>query len=233
MTRWFRFYADAIRNPKVAMLSDRDFRLWVKLLAVAAENEGTIPSEEALKHVLNARLDHLLTGVKRLISVGLIDSLEGHYEPHNWSKFQYKSDTSTDRVKKHRQERNVSVTPPEQNRTEADTETEEERKNISLENEREFEIWYSAYPRHVGKGQARKAYRTARKKTDDVTLLASANTAKEKFAHTEDRFIPHPATWLSGERWSDEKTAIIKSAEPEYRDKNNNLPGDPYYGVDY
>lgn len=32
MSRWFRFYADAVRNPKVARLSDQQFRLWVELL---------------------------------------------------------------------------------------------------------------------------------------------------------------------------------------------------------
>lgn len=117
MSKWFRFYSDAVRNPKVAALSDREFRLWVALLSAASENAGELPPAEELKHVLNTRLDHLLTGLERLITAGLIDRLERGYEPHHWSKFQYKSDTSTDRVKKHRSERNVSETPPE-----ADTE---------------------------------------------------------------------------------------------------------------
>jgi hypothetical protein len=121
MSRWFRFHADAMRNPKVGRLSDKDFRLWVELLAVAAENDGLIPCLSDLKHVLKRRLDHLSTGVKQLISMGLIDALDGGYEPHNWSKFQYKSDVSTDRVKRHREKRNVSETPPE---TETDTETD-------------------------------------------------------------------------------------------------------------
>ena len=43
MSRWFRLYADAMRNPKVMRLSDFEFRLWVKLLAVASENDGHIP----------------------------------------------------------------------------------------------------------------------------------------------------------------------------------------------
>lgn len=110
---WFRFYAAALRNPKVAALSDREFRLWVSLLSAASENDGRLPPAQDLKHMLNARLDHLLSGLERLIRVGLIDALEHGYEPHNWSKFQYKSDTSTERVKKHRADRNVSGTPPD------------------------------------------------------------------------------------------------------------------------
>lgn len=121
MSRWFRFHADAMRNPKVGRLSDKEFRLWVELLSVAAENDGLIPCLSDLKHVLKRRLDHLSTGVKQLINVGLIDALDVGYEPHNWSKFQYKSDVSTERVKRHREKRNVSETPPE---TDTDTDTE-------------------------------------------------------------------------------------------------------------
>lgn len=122
MSRWFRFYAEAMRHPKVAKLSDRDFRFWMQLLSVASENNGTIPPVGDLKVVLKARLDHLLEGLKRLISAGLIDVQDGSYEPHDWSKHQYKSDTSTTRVTLHRQRRNVSETAPE-----ADTETEQKK----------------------------------------------------------------------------------------------------------
>lgn len=123
--RWFRFYASAMRHPKVARLSDKDFRLWTELLSIAAENDGLIPCLSDLKHLLNRRLDHLSKGVDRLVSGELIDRLEGGYEPHGWGKNQYKSDNSTDRVKKHRSKRNVSKavteTPPD---TDTDTDTE-------------------------------------------------------------------------------------------------------------
>jgi len=118
MSRWFRFHADAIRNPKVARLSDAQFRLWVELMALAAENDGTIPCIDDLKHILKRRLDHLSRGLKGLISAGLMDALDDGYEPHNWSKHQYKSDVSTNRVAKHRAKRNVSETPPD---TDTDT----------------------------------------------------------------------------------------------------------------
>jgi hypothetical protein len=80
---------------------------------------------------------------------------------------------------------------------------EEEKESISLDAEREFDAWYLAYPRRVGKGQARKAYRSARKKASAEELLAAAHRAKTAYASTEDRFIPHPTSWLNGERWLD------------------------------
>ncbi len=45
---------------------------------------------------------------------GLIDPVGDAFEPHNWRKFQYKSDTSTDRVKRFRGvSRNGSETAPD------------------------------------------------------------------------------------------------------------------------
>lgn len=117
--RWFRFYADAMRHPKVARLNDAQFRLWVELLSVAAENDGRIPPADDLKHMLKRRLDHLLRGLDDLIRASLIDPLDHGYEPHGWKKRQYKSDVSTDRVRKYRAKGNVSETAP-------DTETETE-----------------------------------------------------------------------------------------------------------
>ena len=127
MSRWFRSYADTHRNPKIAKLSDRDFRLWHNLLCIAAENDGVIPPAEDLKHMLRMRLDHTYGILNRLIEGSLIDPLEAGYAPRNWDKRQYKSDTSTPRVQKFRGKGNVSCnvseTPPD---TDTETETEKE-----------------------------------------------------------------------------------------------------------
>jgi hypothetical protein len=125
MSRWFRSYSDTHRNPKVAGLSDADFRLWHQLLCIASENDGLIPPLEALKRLLKRRLDHLKAAVDRLVKDGLIDACEVGFEPHNWLERQYKSDCSTERVKRFRNASgNVSETAPE---TETETETEKEQ----------------------------------------------------------------------------------------------------------
>lgn len=122
MSLWFRFYSDAMRHPKVARLSDAEFRLWVDLLCVASERDGVIPCLDDLKHILKRRLDHLSRGVEALIRGSLMEPLGEGYKPCGWDKRQYKSDSSTSRVQKHREKRNVSETPPE-------TETEPEADN--------------------------------------------------------------------------------------------------------
>ncbi len=69
----------------------------------------------------------------------------------------------------------------------------------------EFEAWWKLYPRRVGKGQARRAYVSALKKAtaDELAEAAEAFAATVHDSGTEERFVPHPATWLNGERWTD------------------------------
>ncbi|MDU0478365.1 helix-turn-helix domain-containing protein [Staphylococcus chromogenes] len=69
-----------------------------------------------------------------------------------------------------------------------------------------FDDWYQAYPRHVGKKAAEKAWAKAIKEIDPTTLLerTRAFAAHCKTQRTETRFIPHPATWLNRGGWDDD-----------------------------
>lgn len=69
----------------------------------------------------------------------------------------------------------------------------------------DFAEWYAAYPRHEGRGQARRAYRTARKRADGGTLLRGAQAAHDRFTPP---YVPLPASWLNGERWLDETNVV-------------------------
>ncbi len=79
-----------------------------------------------------------------------------------------------------------------------------------------FDEFWSAYPKKVGKDDARKAF--MRRKPDDE-LLASMLTAiaaqRESQAWTKDagQFIPNPSTWLNQGRWQDEPDSGQQSAE--------------------
>lgn len=127
MSRWFRFYAEALDDPKVQKLEPSTFKHWVNLLCLAAKNDGVLPSQDDIAFAL--RIDEIACQslLDRLLIAGLIDILKGgpngsRIAPHGWNQRQYKSDVSTDRVKRYRERsRNVSVTPPE---TETDTETD-------------------------------------------------------------------------------------------------------------
>ncbi len=80
----------------------------------------------------------------------------------------------------------------------------------------EFDEWYVAYPRHVGRGQALRAYRTARKKVTKEVLLRGAREAHSQF---KAPYIPYPASWLNGEHWADEEpkgNGAYKSIHPDF-----------------
>ena len=72
--------------------------------------------------------------------------------------------------------------------------------------EDDFAKWYEKYPRKEGRGQAIKAYRSARKKADAETISAGLDRYVSLITRnrTERRFIKLPASWLNGECWDDD-----------------------------
>lgn len=70
-----------------------------------------------------------------------------------------------------------------------------------------FESFWKAYPRKVGKDEARKAF-DKRKPTPELlnALLAAIEVQRQSLPWLKDggQFIPHPATWLNQGRWQDE-----------------------------
>jgi hypothetical protein len=79
-----------------------------------------------------------------------------------------------------------------------ETEAEAE-KNID-----QFDEFWDAYPKKVGKGQAVKAYKSALKKTDHDTIMLGLKEYLNFIKGKDPAFIAHPSTWLNGERWGDE-----------------------------
>lgn len=152
MARWFRFHDEALDDPKVQRLSGDDFKAWVNLLCLASKNGGRLPSVEDIAFAL--RIDNIAARslVDRFLIAGLIDKHKGgpngsYIAPHGWEQRQYKSDTSTDRVKRFRQRsKAVSETAPE-----TDTETEVPlAKANGPQSESDKQFWDSAKA-YIGK----------------------------------------------------------------------------------
>jgi len=129
--QWFRFYHEVLDDPKVQSLSPEDFKFWVNMLCLACRRNGKIPNLKDISFGLRITTDACQTVLERLSNAGLLDRANGgadgyHYAVHGWNKRQYKSDTSTERVKRFRKRfRNDAVTAYETGPdTETDTETE-------------------------------------------------------------------------------------------------------------
>jgi hypothetical protein len=79
----------------------------------------------------------------------------------------------------------------------------------SLPRRCDFDSFWAAYPRKVGKDSARKAWTSAVKRAVPADILAGL--ARQRWPDNP-QFIPHPATWLNGGRWQDDPEA---AAPPE------------------
>ena len=108
--RWFRFYAEALRDPKVQQLPAPLFKFWVNILCMAHENDGIIPDIKTVAFDTRMRTDRCQLHVTALTVRGLLDDTPDGLMPHNWRGRQYKSDDSAVRMQRHRAEQ---VTPPE------------------------------------------------------------------------------------------------------------------------
>lgn len=135
--QWFRLYHRIIDDEKIRLLAFEDRWHFIALCCLKADGLLDEPEsslrERKIAVKLGVQTRELDEVRRRLSEVGLIDE---NMHPVAWDALQYVSDTSTDRVRKHRekskasvtkQERNVSVTSPDTDTdtdTEADAETE-------------------------------------------------------------------------------------------------------------
>ena len=71
---------------------------------------------------------------------------------------------------------------------------------------KDFELFWDAYPRKVGKGAAHKAWEAAKDRPNINSLIdiINKNEATEQWKSDGGKFIPHPSTWLNQKRWDDE-----------------------------
>ena len=103
-----------------------------------------------------------------------------------------------------------TMVEPKRNHTDTDTDTDiKERvtkvtpKKLCVEDPL-FDRFWNLYPRKVGKGQAQAAWKAAAKKVDPQLIIEGLQIHMPDLTDKPPQFIPHPATWLNGERWADQ-----------------------------
>lgn len=120
---WFRMYAEFATDPKVQMLSEADQRRLTMLFCLRCNGHVTLHDEE-VTFLLRISNDQWQATKASFIAKGFINEAN---EIANWDKRQFISDSSAERVARHRekkkQECNVTVTPP-------DTDTDTDNKDI-------------------------------------------------------------------------------------------------------
>ncbi len=105
MTRWFRFYDDALNDPKIVLMPEALRWHWVAILCVASKNEGILPNVQDVAFGLRLSQKKAQSIIDDLLARGLLDRVDEMLTPHNWTGRQYQSDSSAERVKRHREKR--------------------------------------------------------------------------------------------------------------------------------
>ena len=80
----------------------------------------------------------------------------------------------------------------------------------------DFQKFWDAYPRQVGKRDALKAWEKAKKRSTTSNILDGARRLA-KAPNRETRFTPYPARWLNRDGWEDEQTPAYQPQHEETR----------------
>jgi len=214
--RWWRAYDEAVDDPKVQLLEPSLFKSWFNLMCLASLNGGVLPAIEHIAFKLHVPKLKAELIISALVAANLLEKREdGVIGPHNWSGRQYKSDvidpTNAERQRRYRKRHAVTANTVTAKRPETETETETEtdldldipqflRRDADWPKDYR-ELFWQAYPRKVGKGAAiRKLEAICKNGEIEFSRLLAAVSS---ITASEEKFIPHPLTWLNQGRYLD------------------------------
>lgn len=205
--------------------------VWTSMLAHAASNGGddwgTLAGWDDLDCAINLGIDRAIVFAIRQEMEGR--TLDGQ-RIIKWHQRQYASDNGAARMRAWREkkreekqsetldvtslQRHGDVTVTAKSRGEEKigerltSLSPSSRQRADAASDPDFDRFWSLYPRKVGKGAARRAWASALRRAEEgsASILAgiTVQTSLDRFDMREDgRFVPHPATWLNGDRWLD------------------------------
>ena len=136
---WLRLYAEFAFDPKIQSMSETFQRRFIMLLCLKCNDDLKNIENDEIAFALRISIDELSETKQLFMKKNFIDN---DWNFRTWDKRQFKSDTSTNRVRKHREKQqvndvkrygNVSVTPP-------DTDTDTEIKNKKNIKKKKFDL---------------------------------------------------------------------------------------------
>lgn len=82
----------------------------------------------------------------------------------------------------------------------------------------DFDLFWQAYPKKVGKEAARKAFSRVKAPLESLLTAIERQKCGNQWTTENGRFIPNPATWLNQGRWEDEveQASLGRAAKPGY-----------------
>lgn len=81
----------------------------------------------------------------------------------------------------------------------------EKKSQVISKSESDFNEFWLAYPRKVGKDAALKAWRKCKPKINDVLNTLRWQIESDDWQKQDGQFVPNPATYINQGRWQDQK----------------------------
>ncbi len=229
-----RILKESIRTSRnVNSLTDFSYRVWTYLITYVDDFGRGSADPELLKGLVFPRRSGL-TGRKisetldYLANKGMITLYEADGEPYfyfpNWDRHQQiRAKKSKFPAPESVCDQMISDVPVIQSNPNPNTESESE--SVTRTREADFDAFWSAYPRKVGKAAARRAFEKADAPLDVLLSAVERQSRGDQWTRDGGQYIPNPATWLNQGRWEDE-------VRPETGNGRAKLP-DSYRGESF
>lgn len=204
---WFPFYpGDFYQDTMCLTLEEQG--AYIKLLSYAWNNDGLVPLDSKKRcQILGVHHHkaHLLWGV---IEEYFEKLPEGYRNPRLYKELSKVLDISEKRRKAVSSRYSTNAPTIVGTNVDTTTTTVRKKKNIDRSNGHDpgFDRFWNVYPRKVARPAARKAW-------SKLTLADREQATQGVRSFTfpeEEKFIPHPATWLNNQRWLDNNQKTTK-----------------------
>lgn len=100
---WLRLDDNFASNPKIAALTDRELRVWMRVLCYCAQHQDPTVDRVVLNEVSGLGRSTLA----RFCELNLLDQSGADYEVHDWVHYQPKDSTGAERQARWRARRNA------------------------------------------------------------------------------------------------------------------------------
>jgi len=205
--RWFKVWTTILDDPHFQELSLEDIGRWTLLGAMLASvgSRGHLASPSGarrLREVLRTdTVDDLKAALLILPNVLIEDKKfdNGDFDVIMDKWFYYQEDrTAAERVKRSRSKNRI----------------EEEEKILPIQTAN-FERFWAAYPRKVGRLKAFPVWLRLKPPIEKVLEAIGKSSKSQDWIKEGGKFIPHPTTWLNGGRWMDDLTVVVQAVDEE------------------
>lgn len=111
------------------------------------------------------------------------------------------------------------LTKPSNNQTKYEPEKKEKSSSLA----EQFKVFYEAYPLHVGRGDAVRAWNSARSKASFEQIMNGLaaykiDVEKQRAEGFPDLKWKQPGPWLRAERWADAGTTAVAENDPRKKE---------------